>query len=279
MRKAWETYAIFPLPMELAVISVVRNEEDIIESSVRNALRFAEHMSILLHKSTDATASILFRLRAEGLALTITATEEPYHRQGERMTTLMRETVNRFAPQWILPLDADEFPCSSGKAFPDILKTLPRDRVTLLPWRTSIPTPDDDPAVPLPMRLTHRRPSEPEQYSKILIPLALAREEGAAVALGSHALTRNKNGQAYPVYTDHPLWIAHLPVRSEKQLRRKIVLGWEEHRSDPRRRPQEIYQWEHLYERCLDPTPISPEELQKIAMDYAVPSFLTPSSP
>ncbi|MDP7069175.1 MAG: hypothetical protein QF815_01505, partial [Candidatus Peribacteraceae bacterium] len=184
--------------------------------------------------------------------------------QSETMTALLQQVD----ADWIVPLDADEFLCATGN-IEEILQSTPVDTVSLLPWKTYIPTTDDNVAEQdIRLRLQHRRSEEPHQYYKILIPSACVKN--ATISLGSHALLNTATKKPMPS-EEHPnLWLAHFPVRSEEQLRKKIVLGWESHQKNPDLQRGQGFHWEALYDRCKDPAPISTQELQDIALRYAI---------
>ncbi|MBU0766913.1 glycosyltransferase family 2 protein [Patescibacteria group bacterium] len=247
----------------IVAITWARNEEDIIESFVRHNAPFVSRMIIILHRTEDSSLSILNRLKEEGLNIEIRQDQSVAHRQSGALTDLMRGLMVEEKPDWILPLDADEFLCGDlvGE-----LKKVPAGQVVLLPWRTYIPTPDDDSCeISVLNRIAHCRAEEIPQYYKILIPQSLASDPNAVIPLGSHRLC----GVDADEYKEHGLSLAHFPVRSEKQLRNKILKGWESHLANPDRNPGEIYQWEELVGRCRDPKSINKEELRDIALNYA----------
>ncbi|MBU2259630.1 glycosyltransferase family 2 protein [Patescibacteria group bacterium] len=247
----------------IVAITWARNEEDIIESFVRHNAPLVSRMVIILHRTEDSSLSILNKLREEGLNIEIRQDQSVAHRQSGALTDLMRELMVEEKPDWILPLDADEFLCGdlAGE-----LKKVPAGQVVLLPWRTYIPTPDDDSCeISVLSRITHCRTEEIPQYYKILIPQSLASDPNAVIPLGCHRLC----GVDASEYKEHGLSLAHFPVRSEKQLRNKILKGWESHLANPDRKPGEIYQWKELVGRCRDPKSISKDELRDIALDYA----------
>lgn len=56
---------------KIVLVSMVKNEADIIESFVRHSLTYADELIIADHQSSDGTWEMLQKLRAEGLPLTL----------------------------------------------------------------------------------------------------------------------------------------------------------------------------------------------------------------
>lgn len=256
--------------MRLVTISWVRNEADIIEAFVRHHAPFADRMIIIDNGSTDDTPAILASLRDTGLPLDLRSDPMPVHHQSKALTALLREAAALDA-DWILPLDADEFLAVPGSTtLDDALDAAPRDAVTLLPWKTYVPRPGDDASEPSPpRRIRHRRDDESPQFHKALVPGALARMPNASLSLGSHLLQEGPDGPACRSVFSSTLALAHFPVRSAAQLAAKITQGWTRHLANPDRKPGEMYHWEKLLDRCASPAPLTPEELERIALTYA----------
>ncbi len=260
--------------MSIVSITWARNEADILESFVRHNSAAVDRIIIVLHKTTDHSLNLLNTLKEEGMPLEIRTSEIDYHAQGEVLTALMHELALAPDTEWILPLDADEFLCGDGNLYQTIRNTA-ADRTVLLPWKTYVPTEKDHPAEPdVLQRMTFRRSYEPYQYNKVMIPRALAAE--STLPMGSHVLLKRNTAVPQPSVEHSTLHIAHFPVRSEQQLKRKIVQGWEAHASHPHTLPDQSYHWKALYERCQDPTPMSTEELTTIALQYAAKGECSP---
>jgi len=261
-------------PMQIVSITWARNEADILESFVRHNASIVDRMVIVLHKTTDNSPTILNMLKEEDIAVDFRTDEQPLHRQTEVLTTLMHELAQYEPPTWILPLDADEFLISVENADPrKEIETLERTVVHLLPWRTYVPTNRDSSAEQdIVRRIVFRKSHERPLFSKVLIPGIVAADGNICLAPGNHGIIRRTpNGEEIPVHaipTPH-LSLAHFPVRSEQQLRRKITQGWPSTRDLPTRKPRENYHWEQLFDRCMDPAPIHREELREIALHYA----------
>ena len=89
----------------LVGVGMVKNEADVVETSIRHNLRFLDEMIVLDHDSTDATPTILSSLVDEGLPLKLTRFgwhwRELFRRivAGDDITSkdLLMYTVNAYA--------------------------------------------------------------------------------------------------------------------------------------------------------------------------------------
>ncbi len=95
--------------MRIVTITWLRNEGDIVEAFVRHHSRFAHRMILVDNGSKDSTLAIIRSLQAEGLPIDLEQDSSMTHTQSEAMTAAMRRAVHTYNPDWILPLDADEF--------------------------------------------------------------------------------------------------------------------------------------------------------------------------
>src|ERR671933_1923591 len=128
--------------MRLVAFSTVRNEADVVELFVRYHAPLLDRHVVVVHLSQDASLDLLLRLRDEGVPLELREISDAVFRQSVVATALMRELAEQEPGAWILPLDADEFVV--GGDLRRVLEGLPRDRPVALPWRTYVPTPQDD---------------------------------------------------------------------------------------------------------------------------------------
>jgi len=94
--------------MKLVGISMVRNEADIVDLTIRHHLRLGcDSVLVVDNGSTDRTVAVLRRLAKSDRRIKWTRDPGPL-RQSEIMTTLAREAY-RVGAEWIVPFDADEF--------------------------------------------------------------------------------------------------------------------------------------------------------------------------
>jgi hypothetical protein len=215
--------------MRIVVVSMVRNEADVIELFVRWHLRIADHLLVADHASGDGTGEILAALRDEGLPLTVVSCDGAAYEQSRVTSALARRAAQQLAADWVLPFDADELlETETGEAPRRVIERLDPRLVHRVGWRNYVPRPQDAAGdTPLLERIAHRNRSE-RTHHKLLIPGALLRKRATWLGTGNHRLLQRswlKRRKLQSV--DAPdLWLAHFPVRSVEQLRTKTLVGW-----------------------------------------------------
>ena len=220
----------------IVVVSMVRNEEDIIESFVRWHCAIADAMLVLDHRSTDRTKEILCALRDEGLPLILAEAEDMAYRQWEYTTELVVRAFREFSADVVCPLDADEFLLADTEdVFQSrrILQNLELGVYYHLAWIDHFLTrPEEDQDMFLLAR-EHVRERSPRMDSKVLltrrdgdIPLWL--EGRMSVAQGNHFVAIRENGRSVscPMREAARLYLAHFPERSIEQILSKNIVGW-----------------------------------------------------
>lgn len=124
-------------------LSVVKNEQDIIEPFVRHNLRFLNSLVVIDNGSVDNTKEILGQLAKEFGSLAVRHEDEFGHTQSERMTRLLRKAQLTYRPHYVIPLDADEFiGVADRSSFCTVIGQIPPGGYGLMPWRTYVLAPD-----------------------------------------------------------------------------------------------------------------------------------------
>lgn len=251
--------------MTILSISWVRNEADIIEAFVRHHAQFLDGMIVIDNGSTDDTLPILLDLQAEGLPLTVRRDATPIHRQGEALTELMHELHETMDPDWIFPLDADEFLRSDASDMRGVIATC-METPLAIPWRTYVPR-ESDPSESNPLkRITWRRSIEEPSYCKVAIPRAF-QDERYRIPIGSHNVIGP--GGDVPMMRSTILSLAHFPVRDAAQISRKVREGWARHLARTDRREGENFHWQRILETLPADALPAPEQVTRIALTYA----------
>jgi len=210
--------------MNLVAISCVKNEEDIIETFIRHTATFVDQIVILDNGSTDATLDILNSIKTENIALELLIDSSIGHFQWKRMNFLMDSyAVNKYAGDWIIPLDADEFIVAEDKvSFCDILSS--HKSPVKLQLMTYVPHESDDRREINPaLRIRHRLQKEAHPYYKVIVPSDLLKKRpDVSLSQGNHNLVLN--GKHLKAFLLDSVFLAHIPIRSPEQYASKVAL-------------------------------------------------------
>ncbi|MEM7145923.1 MAG: glycosyltransferase family 2 protein [Verrucomicrobiota bacterium] len=211
----------------LVAVTIVRDEEDIIEPFVRHTAAFVDHHLIADHCSHDQTPDILLALQREGLPLSLYRSQNPVYLQPPLTNHLIQRALNEFDADWILPIDGDEF---IGPANPDLdlhsyLESLSPDHPCLrFLVKNYFPHHDDNPTDPNPAtRLRHRTTQPTPPFHKIILHRSLAAEPNTRIGAGNHDYRRGN--EHVPDFAQDELFLAHFPNRSPSQIAGKIALA------------------------------------------------------
>lgn len=253
----------------IAVVSMVRNEADVIESFVRHNLGWADRLYVAVHESTDETLEILQALQGDGLPLRLSEVRGAAQLQSEVITTLMHQAAEEGA-SFIVPLDADEFLLpdrvkSSGQSVSSICRNvfagLEEGKVYALPWVRYVPQPGKGFLLSRPAK----HESKPESLAKILVGGEAVKQAGLSVSQGSHlALLPGRDGERQAVVSE-PLsgvHIAHYPWRSEAQAAAKAAVGWLGNVAKYSRYTRAANQWREGFRALLKGRNLKPEPLK-----------------
>lgn len=261
-------------PMSALAISMVKNEADIIEASIRHNLHHVDLMVVIDNGSSDGTRQILEKLREEGLPLVLFDDPVFGHFQSEKVTEVYRRVVSVFQPQLVFLLDADEFiRAPDRQSLEAVLAQLEPGEQGFLPWMTHIPDPQATPqqllSDPLGSSPWRRRQEEPV-YHKAVIRRRPQDDLDIVIEQGNHSV-RFRDGRPLPSAIVQGAYVAHLPVRSVAQVSAKAINGWQACivRNRTRNVPGEAYQWQHLYERITSGQALSQAEVAEVALGYA----------
>jgi len=250
--------------MTVHAIGMVKNEADIIEAFVRHTLHYVDAIHLIENGSHDETPQILQRLQDKGLALHITHDPTFRYNQAERTTQLYKRVHRDHKPGWIIPLDADEFiQAPSLEFFRQALERIPANGIGSWRWRTCLPTKPNE--LELSKRFPLARRHENPNHGKIIIRCPKPADTGLEIMQGAHSASRSGRKLRGIVFED--MHLAHLPVRSTKQLAQKVILGWMANVAQFKTvTPACGFHWGELYRRALD---LTPDDLVREAYNYS----------
>ncbi|WP_166243647.1 glycosyltransferase [Paenibacillus turpanensis] len=250
---------------------MVKNELDVIESFVRYHCNIFDGMVIVDNGSSDGTLSILNKLADEGLQIHIYSDPSTEYTQDKKMTAIMNDTFQKFNPDLIVPLDADEFLIQAGQGNPrTILEQLNEDCVYYARWRTYIPKNMNVENSFLPHKMPEARLEEYDVFPKVIISRKVRDRYKAGIAMGNHDVVvdaKDRASMRFELVSD--LRIAHYPVRSVEQITSKVLVGWINSLSRPDRKPGEGFQWQYMFEKYKQNGVLSEDDLMKYAVEYA----------
>ena len=259
-------------------ITIVKNEDDIIESMIRYNMGFIHKMFVVDNGSDDYTKEIIRALIDEGYDIVL----ESDYVLGFNQVKVINGLIYRIMkgefgkkPDYIIPIDADEFLVAEkrGEDVRDIIESFDRNVINKIKWRTYIPTEEElaDGFVPLFFSKCKKR--EYEIGEKMIIPTNLI-SEGFCVNNGNHYTNLANTGMEK---VNERLRMAHYPIRSVTQAYQKIVLGYMSRVSTPTYEKGRSPHIEKAYYDILNGTKINLEYIQNMAMHYCCNDMYIPS--
>lgn len=202
-------------------IACIRNEEDIIELSVRHNCNLLDEYHIVNNLSCDNTKLILETLKEEGLPLRIYDCDLPSHPQ-DTVTNHLHLKLSKEDPtiDYFVLLDGDEFiEATSKESFEQDLLTIQPGTVGAMKWKTYVPHCDVNNA--LEDIIYHRKEESANPCIKIIITKEFFQK--VTVNIGNHHA--NGSDTLPKPTTMLKTRLAHFPIRSKDQFIRKIILG------------------------------------------------------
>jgi hypothetical protein len=247
--------------LRIVGFTVARNEEDIVEATVRHNLLSLDALTVVDHGSDDATPDILASLVREGLPLTVERDESLGLRQSELTTEHARRMFESGA-DLCLPLDADEFlRMPSRPLFERVVAASEASVHLAISWTTYLPrfdAPGD-----LVARLAHARRPRDEQHGiyKVIVRRSLLDQPRAIVCAGNHGVDYGDGRGQLPhdALPASVVAVAHVPVG---RLSRRLA-GLDDSATSPHLRDE--------YDAILAGRPLTQEHLTAIVANYSVP--------
>ena len=250
-------------------LSMVKNEQDIIEPFIRHNSRYLDHMVILDNSSVDETRRITSDCASELKTIILADSDEFAYNQPERMTRLLCDSQTTLFPDFVLLLDADEFISAKDReALVRVLDRIPQGGAGLMPWRTFVHVPgegehsQEDP----PRSFRFRRAVELPLYRKAVLRPDRTHRSELQIEFGNHAIRKVSGEPATTIVLDD-VPLLHFPLRSRSQVIANAVVGWMAHTArNPAARQEGIgYQWRDAFDR-IAAAPLTDADLCEMSM-------------
>lgn len=228
-------------------LTVIKNEEQIIELFCRHNLNLLDKIYIVDNCSTDCTVDIVKKLIEEGLPITlIEGFKDTCHNQEVAMTDTLKIIKETDNPDWVFLLDADEVinVVRDVRTFRAEMTKLDKSKVHNIQWQTYVPSIamiDTDNFI---TGMSQRRSLDSErilQY-KAIIPNSLI-VDGNVVTSGNHHL-KDAEDNLYEEKTIISAKLAHLPIRTKFNTIVKILLNSHTLSTKKNREPEEGQHWD-----------------------------------
>ncbi|KON85964.1 family 2 glycosyl transferase [Sporosarcina globispora] len=267
-------------------VGMVKNEADIIESYVRYHLNIFDGIVLLDHKSTDRTVDIIHKLQSEGLPIYLKQDNSIDYIQGELTTELINYTFDQFNPDFIFPLDVDEFLASPGHSGNPrkLINNLSTSKLYYL-QREYVYSPINlnENELLIPKRITYAR-REKDDWPKVVVSRKIWKKHSASITGGNHDIFIGKKKKVQREISKY-LKLMHFPYRSVEQLKSKIIVGWISNLSNYNYKEGDVFHWKILYEQLKKnnlnfnfsewiekPFPMDLSFCQSIELKYTTPN-------
>jgi hypothetical protein len=196
----------------VAAVSMVKDEADIVVSTVGHMASQVDLVIVADNGSTDGTRDLLI-----GLGVEVVDDPDPAYRQSEKMTALAMRAMERGA-DWVVPFDADEWWYSPFGRIADVLAGIaPQWLVASAALYDHVTTGCDDQDEPDPVRRIVWRRTDPAPLPKV----ACRSRADLVIRQGNHG-ARYQGG---PTVQPGLLVVRHFPYRSPEQFERKVRNG------------------------------------------------------
>lgn len=251
---------------------LARNEEDIVEASIRHNLRSLDALTVVDHGSDDATPDILAALVREGLPLDVRRDESLELRQTEITTAHVRRLLGDGADLCV-PVDADEFLRMPSRAtFERVVAAADPELHLAMPWLTYLVPPDDSGDIIARLARARRVNRERHGLAKVVVRRSLLDTPLATIGEGNHEVRSHEGGEriAHEALPGEVAALAHVPVRSAAQWTAKVAVSTLAYRLANRDDGSFAFPWQEEFDAIVAGRPVAPERIAAIVANYGV---------
>ncbi len=219
---------------KIIVVSMIKNEEILIESSVRYWLTFSDKIIIFDHYSTDHTSEILKCLKDEfqsRLQLYQPKDIITFYAQAQITNEMIKCAFTENNADLVLPLDADEFPYLNPKRkIKHFLKALDLGTCYSTLWMPFTPLRINekiDSTRLFPLSFNRKKKTPLRQWPKMILSGKIYKEDPIMVTKGNHSIVR-PSGKSLPKIIDltPKMYYAHYMYQNYDHFIRKVTANW-----------------------------------------------------
>lgn len=274
-------------------ITMVKNEQDIIEPFLRSNRPFFDAMIVLDNGSSDRTREIAMSCARELGGIFVTDTPSFANAQSKTATDTFKHVQSAFFADFVCFLDADEFVGAVDRdAMLECLDDVPVGAISEHAWMTYLPDPQAafGPTIDPVSRMTYRRRQEIPPAHKIFLRMGGGLDPDITILRGAHRAISGLR-KRLPMVQRPALVIKHFPVRNPDQIIAKGLLGWSGNLAEdpsvanaPAAPGTTSFQWKRIYALVQESASnLDLAHLSDEAMIYsqisAPPSFIDNAEP
>lgn len=249
------------------LISMIRNESEIMETFSGHALALFDRVIFIDHLSTDGTGEYIALLSEKHPKVEYYCFDEPGYYQSDLMTWATKTLVDNQKPGWVFFLDADEFlPFESKEAFDRKLSEFASFPVISMPWLNLVPLDMKSGRV---IDQLFLKPAQASNHRKVAFQPNRMPLDNYFIAQGNHAVYIGNRSLKIKMPAERSFSIYHVPIRTKQQLREKILCGVESYqRMGTDRRQKNGFHWDQIHRIMVD-TDLTTEMMAGIAAQYS----------
>jgi len=202
----------------LTLVAMVKNEIDILDAFILQALTLFDRVILLDHASTDRTNEYIAYVSALHPKVEYYALNMMGIYQSESMTWVAETLISTDEKGWVFMLDADEFlPCASREELEQMLAPFSAYPIISMPWINLIPASFEH--EDLEAERLHMSAAVSHHIKVAFQPWQL-RHYHYIITQGNHSIINSDTHKNFPAKHAFPLW--HIPVRSKAHIVGKI---------------------------------------------------------
>jgi methyltransferase family protein/glycosyl transferase family 2 len=205
--------------IETALISIVRNEMDLLPAWLGHTRALIDHCYIVDHLSQDGTHEYLKDYAAVDSSVRLYTFREQVYDRERIIRTLRARVIEETDAEWMFILDPDEFlPYSNRSEFEAALQSAEHHGVVRYRWRNCLP----EAPGPITGDFDCYRQVRVSRLGKVAIRREIATDRRIHIPRGAHAVRHETDGLLSALDIGE---LYHIPFRSLEQAWEKVLRG------------------------------------------------------